>query len=40
MLVTGLQRPEGLAVLPDGRLLVSDEPAGTVAVTPGCGLPR
>jgi len=37
VVATGFGQPQGLAVLPDGRLAVADEDAGRVAALPACG---
>jgi streptogramin lyase len=35
-LVTGVDRPEGIAVMSDGQLLIADSTSGTVAIAPTC----
>jgi streptogramin lyase len=35
-LITGVDRPEGIAVTGDGQLLIADSTSGTVAIAPSC----
>jgi|HubBroStandDraft_4_1064222.scaffolds.fasta_scaffold13490_3 streptogramin lyase len=35
-LITGVNRPEGIAVTSDGQLLIADSTSGTVAIAPTC----
>lgn len=37
VLVTGVDSPQGLAQLPDGKLVLTDSATGTVVTVPGCG---
>lgn len=37
VLVTGVESPQGLAQLPDGKLLLTDSTTGTIVTVPGCG---
>jgi hypothetical protein len=35
-LITGVDRPEGIAVTSDGQLLIADSSSGTIAIAPTC----
>lgn len=37
VLVTGVDSPQGLAQLPDGKLVLTDSTTGTIVTVPGCG---
>ena len=37
VLITGIDSPQGLAQLPDGKLVLTDSTTGTIATTPACG---